>query len=242
MQLAPSLHRVGNDMVNVYLIADDSGVTLIDAGIPGQWDDLLAELGSMDRSIEDIRGIILTHADTDHTGFAERLRSEAGVPVYVHEADAPQARGEVKKKNPSWGRVKIGPLLSFLWYAGKRGGLSVNPIAEVVTVSDGETLDLPGEPRVIHTPGHSPGSIAVHSPAVGALFVGDAMTTRHVLTGSEGPQPAPFTLDPDTALRSLEKWRNVDARWVLPGHGYPWDGGVEEAVDRILRTEGSGLR
>lgn len=225
-------------MVNVYLIEDATGVTLIDAGIPGQWKDLLAELESMDRVIDDVRGVILTHADSDHSGFAERLRSEAGVPIYVHEADVPQARGVVKKNNPSWGKVRIGPLLAFLWYAATRGGLSNTPITEVNTVVDGQTLELPGNPRIVHTPGHSPGSIAIHSPTVDALFVGDAMTTRHVLTGSDGPQPAPFTLDPEEAIASLEKWREIDARWVLPGHGHPWDGGVDAAIDAVLQAVG----
>jgi len=236
MQLRPSLHRIGSDMVNVYLIEDERGLTLIDAGIPGLWDELVTELAEMGRSMSEIRGVILTHADSDHTGFAERMRRESGVPIFVHEDDAAQATGEVKKKNPSWGKVKVGPLISFLWYAGTRGGLKVNPVAEVTTVRDGETLDLPGDPRIIHTPGHSPGSIAIHSPAVEALFVGDAMTTRHVLTGVQGPQPAPFTLDEGRALSSLERWGNVAARWVLPGHGPPWDGGVEAAVDRVRAT------
>ncbi len=179
MQLAPSLHRIGNGMVNVYLIADDTGVTLIDAGIPGLWPELVAELDAMGRSLDEIRGVILTHGDSDHLGFAERLRSGYGVTIYVHDGDASQARGETKVKNPSWGKVKLGPLLSFLWYAGRRSGLSVTPIEEVTTVRDGEVLNLPGAPRIIHTPGHSPGSIAIHSAAVDALFVGDAMTTRH---------------------------------------------------------------
>lgn len=236
MQLAPSLHRVGTDMVNVYLIEDDRGITLIDAGIPGLWKDLLAELESMGRTPDDLRGVILTHADTDHLGFAERLRRDHDVTIYVHEADAAQARGEVKKKNPPWGEVKIGPLLSFLWYAGRRGGLSVTPVGQVTTVSDGEVLDLPGDPQIIHTPGHSPGSIAVYSAPVDALFVGDAMTTRHVLTGREGPQPAPFTLEPELAMASLDRWSEVQARWVLPGHGFPWEGGVDDALARIRAT------
>jgi len=233
MQLTTSLHRVGSDLVNVYLIEDSSGVTVIDTGLSGQWKDLVAELSSMGRTLEDIRGVILTHADTDHLGFAERLRQRTGAPIYVHEADAAQARGEVKKQNPPWGRVKVGPMLSFLWYAARRGGLSVTPVEEVVALHGGETLDIPGEPRIIHTPGHSPGSIAIHSPVVDALLVGDAMTTRHVLSGDTGPQPAPFTIDPEAALNSLERWKEIDARWVLPGHGYPWDQGVEEAVARI---------
>jgi glyoxylase-like metal-dependent hydrolase (beta-lactamase superfamily II) len=233
MQIAPSLHRAGNDLVAMYLIEDDRGVTVIDTGLPGQWSDLNDELADMGRSLSDIRGVILTHGDSDHLGLAERIRQETGVPIYIHEADAPQARGEVKKKNPSWGRVKIGPLLSFLWFAGRRGGLRFNPVSEVEILRGGETLDLPGDPHIIHTPGHSPGSIAILSSAVDALFVGDAMTTRHVLTGTDGPQPAPFTLDEDQALGSLDGWSDTKARWVLPGHGHPWDQGVEQAVSQV---------
>jgi glyoxylase-like metal-dependent hydrolase (beta-lactamase superfamily II) len=94
MKLGPSLHRIGNDLVNSYAIEDERGITLIDAGIPGQWNDLIAELDSMGRTVEDVRGVILTHADQDHLGYAERLR-QRGVTVYVHVADAAQARGEV---------------------------------------------------------------------------------------------------------------------------------------------------
>ncbi|HEU4895604.1 MAG TPA: MBL fold metallo-hydrolase [Acidimicrobiia bacterium] len=233
MELSPSLRRIGTDMVNVYLIVEDRGITVIDAGIPGLWRDLVDELETIGRSVDDIEGVVLTHADSDHVGFAERLREDHGVPIYVHEADAPQARGEVEKKNPPWGKIRVGPTLSFLWYAGRRGGLKVIPVTEVLAVGDGNVLDLPGSPRIIHTPGHSPGSIAIHSKTADALFVGDAMTTRHVLTGATGPQPAPFTLDTEAAMASLRRWDGVEARWVLPGHGYPWDGGVAEAVARI---------
>ena len=108
-------------------------------------------------------------------------------------------------------------------------------MTELQTVADGATLDLPGSPQIIHVPGHTPGSIAVHVPAVDAVFVGDALTTGHVLTGATGPQPAPFTLDPKQALESLGKIEGLGATWVLPGHGAPWNGGVADAV-RLVRT------
>lgn len=237
MKLAPSLHRVGSDMVNSYLVEDAGGVTVIDAGLPGNYRDLRVELAAMGRSIEDVRGVILTHADTDHIGYAERLRREHGIAIRVHELDAARARGE-EKSNGKAGPMKIGPLLSFLWYGARHGGMRIPPVTEVVTFRDGETLDLPGEPRVIHIPGHTAGSVAFHVAAVDALFVGDAMTTRSVLTGVVGPQPAPFTLEPATALASVGSLDGVTATWVLPGHGPPWDGGVTEALRRVREAAG----
>jgi glyoxylase-like metal-dependent hydrolase (beta-lactamase superfamily II) len=232
MRLAPSLHRVGSDLVNCYLVEDADGVTVIDAGLPGHWKELQAELATMGRSLDDVRGVVLTHGDTDHLGFAERLRKEKGVPIYVHELDAARARGE-DKSNGSWGKVKPGPLLRFLWYSGRRGGLRVPPVTEVMTFTGDDVLDLPGSPVIIHVPGHTPGSVAIHVPAVDALFVGDALTTGHVLTGKKGPRPAPFTLEPDLALESLGKLESVQATWLLPGHGAPWRGAVADALGQV---------
>jgi glyoxylase-like metal-dependent hydrolase (beta-lactamase superfamily II) len=232
MRIAPSLHRVGNDIIAAYLVEDERGVTCIDAGLSGQWAELLEELRSMGRSLDDVRAVLLTHGDSDHIGFAERLRTTASVPVYVHEADAARARGEIRPK-AQWGRIRVGPLLRFLWYGGRRGGLRTRYLTEVRTLAGGETLDLPGDPRVVPMPGHSPGSVAYHFPSHDAVFVGDALTTGpHVLTGARGPQPAPFTDDSVQALASLDDLEATGARWVLPGHGVPWDGGVEEVVRR----------
>ena len=163
-------------------------MTIVDAGLPGYWKDLPVELAAMGRSLDDVRAIVLTHGDTDHIGFAERLRRERGIPVFVHSLDANRARGEVSKPMSGWGPIKIRPLLGFLVYSGRRGGLRVPPVKEVVTFEDGATLDVPGAPRIIHIPGHTPGSSAIHVPSVDAIFLGDAMTTRSVLTGEMGPR------------------------------------------------------
>lgn len=64
-------------------------------------------------------------------------------------------------------------------------------------------MDVPGSPRVILTPGHTPGSAALHFASLGALFVGDAFATYAVTTGARGPQVAPFTAD---AARPSNRW------------------------------------
>ena len=234
MRLGPHLHRIGNDIVAAYLIDTDDGVTLVDAGLAGHFPELTSELTGLGRSLTDIRGVILTHGDTDHIGFAARLSAEKGIAAYLHEDDAPRARLEVKKPNSGWGPVKARPLAGFLWYSARHGGLRIPPATGLQPVKDGEVLDVPGAPRIIHTPGHTPGSVTVHVPAVDAVFLGDTFTTRNVLTGATGPKPAPFTLEPGQAIASLDKLGDVDATWVLPGHGPAWDGGAPEAV-RLIR-------
>ena len=238
MQLAPSLHRLGNGLVNAYLIEEAGLVTIVDAGVPGYWNDLPAELAAMGRSIDDVQAVVLTHGHSDHIGFAERMRTERRTPVSVHELDAALARGEVPNPAKGFGPIRLGALLGFLLWTGRRGGLRIRTLGEVATFGDGATLDVPGAPRVIHVPGHTPGSAALHVPALDALLVGDAFATKAVTTGATGPRIAPFTADPAQALTSLERLRDVEARWVLPGHGEPWTGGLEEAIRLVNATTG----
>ena len=239
MQLAPSLHRLGNGLINSYLVEESGEVTIIDAGVPGYWGDLPEELGAMGRSLEDVHAVVLTHGHSDHIGFAERMRRERGTPVSVHELDAALARGEVPNPSKGLGPMRIGALVRFLLYAGMRGGLRNRPLGEVATFGDGATLDVPGSPQVILVPGHTPGSAALHVPSHDALFVGDAFATKAVTTGAEGPRVAPFTADADEALRSLTRVENVEAGLVLPGHGEAWTSGVAEAV-RLVRQRAAG--
>lgn len=221
MRLAPHLHRLGNDVVACYLIDTVDGITLIDAGMPGHWRDLRRELRSLGKTADDIRGLVLTHGDSDHIGFAERLRREHGVPVFVHSADAARARTGDKPKTAA-GPMRLRPALGFFTYALRKNALRTRHVSEVTEIEDGDVLDLPGDPVIVGMPGHSPGSVAVHVPLADAVFVGDALTTRHVLTGRTGPQPAPFTDDRAQALASLGRITALKASWVLPGHGAPW--------------------
>ena len=98
------------------------------------------------------------------------------------------------------------------------------------TFGSGTTLDVPGALRVIHTPGHTPGNTALHAPDLDALFAGDTLSTLAVTSGRVGPQISPFSADPDEALASLAQIEQLQAQWLLPGHGAPWTDGVAAAV------------
>jgi glyoxylase-like metal-dependent hydrolase (beta-lactamase superfamily II) len=240
MEVAPGIHRIGSDSkVNSYLVEETGRITIVDAALSGLYRDLPKELASLGRTLDDVEALVLTHGHSDHIGFAERIRTERGVPVSVHEADAALARGEVPNPAKGLGPAKIGPLLGFLWYGLVYGGVRTRHLGEVATFGDGATLDVPGSPRVILTPGHTPGSAVLHFASRDALLIGDAFATYAVTTGARGPQVAPFTADASQAVDSLARIEELEASVLLPGHGDPWAGGVSEAVRRVRQAAAS---
>lgn len=114
-EVAARIRRLGDDIVNSYLVEDGAEITIVDAGAPGHWRSLLAELEAKGRSLDDVRAVLLTHGHDDHVGFAERARQD-GRAVLVHELDAPLARGEVPNRVKLPGPLRPLPVLRFLLY------------------------------------------------------------------------------------------------------------------------------
>jgi glyoxylase-like metal-dependent hydrolase (beta-lactamase superfamily II) len=237
VQVSEGIHRLTRGVTNFYLIEESGKYTLVDAGTPGDWAFFSRSLAELGGKLADLDAVLLTHAHSDHTGFAERARAEAGSRVWIHAADEQAARtGKAAGKND-------GKVTSYLLRAAfyrtafsllRRGASRIIPIAEVSAFADGEQIDVPGRPRAVHAPGHTPGSAAILLEGRRALLTGDVMATENPLTGRLGPQIMPSGLNLDTAqaLASLEALRGIDADLLLPGHGDPWTQGVTEAVQK----------
>ena len=238
MQVAAGVERVHEFVINCYLIEEAGSLTLVDAGISATWDLLLAGLTSIGRSLGDIEAVLLTHAHTDHIGMAERIRTEAPAPVLIHAADrGPLVNGKRPPNAPD-NRAGLGTALRhgftyrLLWYFARKGALSTPVVAEAGAFADGQVLDVPGRPRIIHVPGHTPGSAAVLFDDRGVLCSGDAIVTLNAVTGATGPRLAPdaFSSDPIGARASLARLEGLSAELVLPGHGEPFHGTPATAV------------
>jgi glyoxylase-like metal-dependent hydrolase (beta-lactamase superfamily II) len=233
VEITSGIRRLGPGLANAYLLEEAGEISIVDTGAPSYWNALPAELAAMGRTLDDVRAVVLTHAHTDHIGFAERIRRERGVPVSVHELDLPLTR---KPSYPKWdGSLNVMAALRFIAFALRSGMARVPPILEVSIFGDGVTLDVPGSLRVIHIPGHTEGMVALHCASRDAIFVGDAFVTLDVLSGATGPRISPFNADARRAYASLSRLDRVEASLVLPGHGEAWSGGLSEAV-RLVRS------
>jgi glyoxylase-like metal-dependent hydrolase (beta-lactamase superfamily II) len=118
-------------------------------------------------------------------------------------------------------------------------GVKIVPIAEIAAFGDGEALDVPGEPRVVHPPGHSECSCAILLEGRNALVTGDALSAPNPLTGRTGPRIAADGLNHDSeqAMRSRDALEPIRADALLPGHGDPWTRGTGDAI-RLARAAG----
>ena len=140
-------------------------------------------------------------AHPDHAGFAERARTDAGAQVWIHQADAETARtGKPEERR----QHVLLYLLRNAFYRtafslARRGAVKIIPVKEVSSFADGEVIDVPGSPRALHTPGHTPGSAAIAVEKRNALLAGDAMCTWNPYTGRVGPQIMPSALNMSSA-------------------------------------------
>ncbi len=236
VEIVPGVYGLGSQMVNWYVVEDGGKLTAVDAGVPRFARDLESDLAQIGRTPGDVAALVLTHSDADHTGVAPELK-QAGARVLVHSADDPTLRKPQSKK----GDATPPHLLRYMWRPTfwrlmghlVRGGAGKPPKVEgAETYEDGAVLDVPGSPRVVHTPGHTPGHCVLLFEGRGALFVGDALCTWNPLTGRLGAQmmPSALNVSNEQTLEALDRIEPLTAQVVLPGHGEPYREGPRAAV------------
>jgi glyoxylase-like metal-dependent hydrolase (beta-lactamase superfamily II) len=231
------VHCLGTRLVNWYVIEEHGKLTAVDAGLPGFRQRLEPDLAALHHFPSDVEAVVLTHSDSDHTGLATALR-DAGARVLIHAADEPALR----KPGPKSGEASPAHAVREMWrpafwrFMGAmalHGGARPAKIEGAETFADGDELDVPGHPRVVHTPGHTLGHCALLFERQGTLFVGDELCTRNPLTGAIGPQLMPrFTNVSNKQCReSLTLLEQLEASLLLPGHGDPWRGSPAKAAE-----------
>lgn len=239
--VAPGVHRLEHAHVNLYLLEDERGVTVVDAAFPRTWLPLLLALEAIGRHPRDVRALVLTHGHFDHVGIASRLRAEWGVPVWVHAADRRLAAHPYRyaHERPRLLYPIVYPeSIGVLGAMAGAGALHVKGVPFTNPLPEHGVLDVPGSPVVVPTPGHTYGHVSLHLPQHDAVITGDALVTFDPYTGASGPQivAGAATADSPQALGSLEALAATGARLVLPGHGDPTRMGISAAVEIAAAT------
>jgi glyoxylase-like metal-dependent hydrolase (beta-lactamase superfamily II) len=197
MELAENLHAFfwtapHANNCNTYLIDGPTRI-LIDPGHAAHFDHVLSGLDDLGLGLSDIGLVICTHAHPDHVEAATHFR-ENDTPVAFHRLE--------------WELIS-----SMASQIRSLFGLEPEDVAPDILLEQGD-LSVAGTPlEIIHSPGHSPGSISIYWPEKKALFTGDAVFKaglgRTDLPGGNGAQ----------LKQSIQRLAAVDCAWLLPGHG-----------------------
>lgn len=209
-------------VMNVYLIADDGGVTVFDAGIKSMAKAILAAAGRLGG----VKRVVLGHADADHRGAAPGL----GAPVYCHPAEREAAEGDspfrsywdFSKLDPH-GRLLLGRMLP-IWDGGR--------VELAGTVQEGD--EIAGF-EVVELPGHAPGLIGLIRRSDRLALTSDCFYTLDLQTGRRVsprvPHPA-VDLDVDQTRASIRKLAGLGVSAAWGGHTDPVTGDVAGQLDR----------
>jgi len=225
VQLIQGLHGA-----NVYVLDGSDGPTLVDAGLAGDVDHVLAQLRQAGCEPSQVRTIVLTHAHGDHVGGAAALARRANAQVVAHRDDVPY----IEQTRPLPATSLLRRLINWLTH---RLLFRVSPCRVDRPVEEGDVIEPLGGLKVIHTPGHTPGSMALYQPERQILFCGDALFNANPMTGRPQLQlPIPlFTLDAAQARQSVANLADLSLKVLCCGHGEPILEGAQDRISAVLR-------
>lgn len=210
---------------NVYLLVSGDKLTLVDSALPSQADEITSQLLQEGYDISRLSTIILTHFHSDHAGGASKLARRSGAKVLAHIDEAPSIQRTMPFPSAS-------ALQRLLLWLDSRVIFRQPPCHVDQTLKDGDLIDVLGGIQVIHTPGHTPGSICLYQPEREILFCGDTLFNIHPITRRERFQLplSLFTVDREHLLRSVRRLATLPVQIILFGHGKPI---LEDGQERI---------
>ncbi|MEV0590595.1 MBL fold metallo-hydrolase [Nonomuraea cavernae] len=215
MEIRRGLHLLRLEFGQAYLWNDAGALTLVDTGIATSGDEIAEAIGRLGLRTDAVRQVVLTHYHEDHSGGAAAVATWGDVTVMAHRLEAPVIRGETPAPPPNFTDEERE------LHRGLGAHLlpPVPPCRVDRELEDGDLIGFGGGARVIATPGHTAGSIALHLPDEGVLFTGD--TVAHV---NGQVMPGVFNIDRDETLRSFRRLADLDAEVACVGHGDPITG------------------
>jgi hydroxyacylglutathione hydrolase len=208
---------------NVYLIEDEGGVTLFDAGAR----TMTRALASAGAKLGGIRRIVLGHGHTDHRGAAPGL----GVPVYCHPAEVQDAEGSGGFRYWPQGLAGLPTPLRQAHKLLHRYAWDAGPVKIAGTVEEGD--DVAGF-KVIHLPGHAPGLIALWRESDRLALSTDCFYTVDMWGRNSAPHlpAATYNFDTDEARTSMRELAALEPAAAWPGHAKPVTGDVRGQLER----------
>lgn len=223
--IGPDVHQLRALGARVTVLKAPDGVVIIDTGSRGSLHVIAAGLKALRVAPEQVRLIALTHCHPDHAGGLAELVDYTSAPVAIHHTEAGIVRGD--DPAPSFLRRQAlhqaHPLFAMF---------NSRPVTVRYPLNDGELLPETEGVRVIHTPGHTEGSICLYAEAARVLIVGDALQFRF------GKLLAPswlFTRDPEMARASLAKLLDVDFTTLCFSHFPPIQENARQMLSDFLR-------
>ncbi len=228
-KIFPHIYAVPLGYVNAFMLEDEDGLTLIDAGLRGNERRIWKAIARIARKPSNVRHVLVTHHHADHVGSLAAIKDAGGAETYVHPLDAPIVAGE--KPRPAANRASVtGRLLGRIIMR-----LPANKPAPVPAdheINDGDELPIGGGVRVIHTPGHTAGHVSFLVEGHGGiLFAGDAAAN---MFSRIGKPLLMFTEDMDEAKQSMRKLAEMEFDTACFGHGKVLKGKANVAFRRYV--------
>ncbi len=212
MKIIDNVYVIPGVIANSYLIAEPDGLTLIDTGMPYSDKRILKFISSLGRAPQDVKRILITHADLDHYGCLAALQSASGARPYTSRLEAEAiARGKSSRPvNRSVGRFQ-----RFMIHMMGRL-LIARPVQIDEMLEEGQVLPVLGGLQVVESPGHAPGHLSYFARSAGILFCGDSMRSDGKdFRGSRSRN----NWNQSMAEASVRKQKGLCAQIVCPGHG-----------------------